>query len=654
MRRILRQATPVVLLATLACNDSPAEVGLEVRIDGPDAHRLESIGQTLQLSAAVTGPAAADITWRSLNTRAVAVDRNGLVRALDNGTAQVAATSGGAGDTVTVTVEQVVASLAFLVQPDHVVRDESFYEPVEVAVADALGSPVRDANATITLSLDNGGGGGALNGTTARNPRAGVAEFDDLVLSAAGSGYRLRATAAATGPNLSAQSIAFDVVASPDVILARNTTPNDNGFLIDGSGARGVVNDRGVITADSAAKVILSAAPQTNEALAFTRGRPPVLAQAGWTSGTDTVAVTFPAPMAIPITIWVVKGPYAQQQSRAADAVTTTTLIFDDERLGISFSDVEFIDATGDPDAPALYDHTLCNAQAQLTSNIGKRQGRINIYYVGVLDNGTDRGRACPGLDFIIMAERSGHELLAHEIGHTFTLGHVDGNAQFNQTNVMHSASNTRRYFTEGQVFRSHYNPPTSIRSIYNLRSDPARQCADFFESAACPSLARRLWADGGFLPNSPGTPVAPDPVTQWLESNCGVGGEVVSEIALRRLGDAATDRLIRAFERPDRQTSRAIATAAAERHADRRQRARRGDRFGLDPAALAAMLAVDQATYVARAVADFEAGYRLAAVRGLGVIRSPRAVSRLRVIAADASAPLAATARDILATIGR
>jgi hypothetical protein len=645
---------PAALLVLSACGDSPAEVANEIRIDGPDTHRLESLGQTVQLTATVTGPDQPDITWRSLNQRVVSVDRSGLVRALDNGTAEVAAVAGGAGDTITVTVEQVVAGLAFLVQPDHVVRDESFYEPVRVAIADALGSPVRNASATITLSLDNGGGGGALGGTTVRTPEDGVAEFDDLVPSAIGSGFRLRAT----GGGLNAQSIAFDVVAAPDVILVRNTTPNDNGFLIDGSSARGAVNDRGVVTADSVAEVILSLAPQTNETAVFTRGRPPVLAQAGWTSGTDTVNVTFPAPMSVPITIWVVKGPYNQQAARAADAVATTISIFDEERLAIGFSEVEFIDATGDPDAAGLHNHTLCNSQLQLTNAIGKRAGRINIYYVGVLDNGTDRGRACPGADFIIMAERSGHELLAHEIGHTFTLGHVDGDPQYNQTNVMHSASNTRRYFTEGQVFRSHYNSSSSVRFVYSLRSDPVRNCSDFQQSPGCPALVRRLWDDGSFPSNSPAVvraPViasAPDAVTQWLASNCGVGGETVSAATLRALGDGAVDRLIRAFEQPDRRTAQQIAVAAAERWAERRTRISSGERFGLDDAALTALLAVDQPAYIARAVADFEANYRLAAVHGLAIIRTARAIGHLETIAADVSSPWSATARAAL--IGR
>jgi hypothetical protein len=142
------------------------------------------------------------------------------------------------------------------------------------------------------------------------------------------------------------------------------------------------------------------------------------------------------------------------------------------------------------------------------------------------------------------------------------------------------------------------------------------------------------------------------DAVTLWLESNCGVGGEAVSDATLRALGDEATDRFIAAFRSPDRRTASAVARDAAERHAERSARARQGARFALDAASLAAMRGIDEATYVARAVADFESRYRMAALRGLGVVGSARAAAYLEEVAADASSPWSDAARAALGRI--
>ncbi|HZQ60474.1 MAG TPA: hypothetical protein VFC24_03940, partial [Casimicrobiaceae bacterium] len=114
-------------------------------------------------------------------------------------------------------------------------------------------------------------------------------------------------------------------------------------------------------------------------------------------------------------------------------------------------------------------------------------------------------GNACSiGGSFVAIAAGAGAELLAHELGHDLALEHIDDLAgQFDMTNVMHSASNTRAYFTEGQLFRAHVRSASAINALFGARSgQPTRDCDRDTLTIACPSIAKRIWADGAFGPN--------------------------------------------------------------------------------------------------------------------------------------------------------
>jgi hypothetical protein len=67
----------------------------------------------------------------------------------------------------------------------------------------------------------------------------------------------------------------------------------------------------------------------------------------------------------------------------------------------------------------------------------------------------------------------------------------------------MHSASNVRDYFTEGQIFRAHLRAASAINSVYGLRSGlPLRNCDRDSVVLDCPVIRKRLFVDGFFQPN--------------------------------------------------------------------------------------------------------------------------------------------------------
>ena len=128
------------------------------------------------------------------------------------------------------------------------------------------------------------------------------------------------------------------------------------GVMVDGQDSGSQINDRTVISAASAIGVGgLSASPQTNEVTGFTNDRPPKYLSTPWTGGTDAFNLDFRPVIGIPVTVWIVKGPFATQRQHAIEACIRTSAIWHNERRGVIFTPFTIIDATGDPEAPAHY-----------------------------------------------------------------------------------------------------------------------------------------------------------------------------------------------------------------------------------------------------------------------------------------------------------
>ena len=121
------------------------------------------------------------------------------------------------------------------------------------------------------------------------------------------------------------------------------------------------------------------------------------------------------------------------------------------------------------------------------------------------MDGGAGRGNACQiGSDFVALGSAVGFELASHETGHDFALTHIDDlTANFDQTNIMHSASNTRQFITEGQLFRAHLTSNSAINFLYAARPRlPMRNSLRDTSSDTCPPIEKRIWADGTFPAN--------------------------------------------------------------------------------------------------------------------------------------------------------
>jgi hypothetical protein len=209
-----------------------------------------------------------------------------------------------------------------------------------------------------------------------------------------------------------------------------------------------------------------------DEAVAFADGLPPAVRQnVRWTAGRDTLRLDFAPRVQVPLTFWIVAGPYdvvrGRMEMQLMGAGTTWG------RAGIEFPDVRWVDATAHPRAGEFQGETQACGPAQ---GVGMDEDRTNIYVTGPLvkDGFAYSGYACsPGM--IFMTSASAHSgLLAHELGHTFDLNHrVTGN------NVMDPYVDSFD-LTDGQIFRAHASAGSAIHLLYAGRAVvPVRACLD-------------------------------------------------------------------------------------------------------------------------------------------------------------------------------
>jgi len=321
---------------------------------------------------------------------------------------------------------------------------------------------------------------------------------------------------------------ALQPAAAGDAIRVHNTVSDEVGALVDGLRAGAVVNDARYLKIrlgrfmSGVFPVVplenFTPAPVSNEAVAFARGRPPLLLDnLSWSAFDDTIHATFDDEYAIDVRIWIVHGPFETTRNVALSAAVVTLTIWEHERQGIVFSNVNVTDATDDPDTPSLVDFHCVDDAENIKSLIGHEPGVLNIYYVRTVDfsppgppfePSTTSGVWCSPQQIIAMGRQTSGPLLAHELGHAFGLAHPTqppAVAQhFDTRNVMHPSSSNREFLTEGQTFRAVIGTFSSINRIYDVRfGQPTRPCPHSATDTDldCPGLHKRLWEDGPTWP---------------------------------------------------------------------------------------------------------------------------------------------------------
>jgi hypothetical protein len=293
------------------------------------------------------------------------------------------------------------------------------------------------------------------------------------------------------------------LLAACDTVRLTNGGSGENGVLVDGTTGGSSHNDDRY-TAAAGSNFSVSNYSGSGEIVAYTNDHPPTLKpNVSWSGGSDTVDVNFENKYLVPFFVWIIQGAFSTQQMVAINACVRTSQIWHDERQGISFSTFNILDATANSNAGSFLAFD-CSKASNMKTQIGFNNGGVNVYYVNTVDfdsgAATTNGVWCGG-NVVAMGKDASDHLFSHEIGHAFSLEHVNTlTTFFDTTNVMHNASNDRRFLTEGQTFRAVVNSSSSINTVYNARPGlVTRPCTTSTDTtnAQCPAIQKRIWADG-------------------------------------------------------------------------------------------------------------------------------------------------------------
>jgi len=269
--------------------------------------------------------------------------------------------------------------------------------------------------------------------------------------------------------------------------------------------------------------------PYGNEVVGFTYNRPPTIqtpipwAVTSDLTHFDTVPLQFRRTTNVPIKFWILYGGVLTRIRAVAD-LSLAWYVWRKENLGFSPSNAGFGDESSNPNA-AAFDNFDCSQIPKLQAINWTTPGMINVYYVhqiaGAAPGYFILGKNCApnisddvGGAVVAISSRFSLYTLVHELGHALSLQHTGSGTTlfapgFDDNNIMWQGSpGIPTFLSEGQTFRTNFNPGSALNFLYNLSPSFTRHCAHgALESLDCPALNRRIWADGALLP-TPNPPI--------------------------------------------------------------------------------------------------------------------------------------------------
>jgi hypothetical protein len=202
----------------------------------------------------------------------------------------------------------------------------------------------------------------------------------------------------------------------------------------------------------------------------FSQLNRPLRTTATWTAGVDTIHVFLEPPVRLGVDVRIYDGIFEERRAVWEDRLAHTEMLWRSIGMGVTIGDVTWADATGV--AP------LNISSSGVCSQVSPG-GAVRVHVVRSIDNSWYTGWGCLSGDVFLGAGADAYvNLLAHEIGHTFTLSHTL--AGLMNPNPRSGA------VTDGEIFRAHFDDLSVLNTIAAGQPAPVRRNCRIDHGSQC------------------------------------------------------------------------------------------------------------------------------------------------------------------------
>lgn len=328
-------------------------------------------------------------------------------------------------------------------------------QPVTVKVLDADGMPIRG----VVVHFEAVSGGGSTLPTTRTVDVDGKASTSWRLGSPLGV-QRLRAVV------MSDTTVAADAEATAlgpdevDLMVVHGALAPLTGFVLirpDGSGLDVLLARRWSDTL-----VYVPPLPEAQPGVVlFGLGNRPLQTWPTWTAGVDTVDVSLQPPVAVDVAFDVQAGTFEEQKQVMESQLAAAEKVWSDQGMGLVVGNVTYRDRTDSTREVPVSSNGLCSG---LT--VGDE---VSVTVVTSIDAGRYDGWGCwSGHIWLSLGTPRYPRLLAHELGHTFTLVHTT-------TGLMYPSSPGTEV-REGEIYRAHFDDQSVLNTIFGSEPPESRR----------------------------------------------------------------------------------------------------------------------------------------------------------------------------------
>lgn len=323
--------------------------------------------------------------------------------------------------------------------------------PVAVRLRDAAGNPAVGKWVRFTIVE---GGGEALDDASVTGPgglvdtpwRLGMAGPQRMRVAVDGGGVEVVVEATAVR------------VEDADVVVIRGTGGGVRGVLLLQETPEGLE----ILREEAGPDTILLLPPMDApgvKVLVFPSAHRPLQVSPDWTPGPDTVVLSPEAPLPVPLRVSVRHGDFASVKKAMEDALELTERHWRSSGLGLVLGGVTWEDTV---EPGAVVDVRSGGCQTRVGD------GAIHVTVVGTVD-GSNGGYACPeGYVYIASSGVSYPYLMAHELGHTFSLIHTPAGLMNPRT--------PGAGLSDGEIYRAHFNPISVLNHAMGAQPEEERR----------------------------------------------------------------------------------------------------------------------------------------------------------------------------------